>query len=37
MSTTQTKKPIVSLEIPENESIEDAERDLDALAKTVKN
>jgi hypothetical protein len=33
MKTAQIKKPSVSLEIPENEPIEDAEKDLDALSK----
>lgn len=31
---TEEKKQTVSLEIPENESLEDAERDLDELAKS---
>ena len=31
---TEVKKPSVSLGIPENEPIEDAERDLDELAKS---
>ncbi len=34
-TTTKVQKRIVSLEISENEPIEQAENDLDSLAKTV--